>query len=112
MGELFELVRTDDIAMTIFRQFQCLALLPADKIEITFKDLAKKTLKVSPLFSNFIDYFNREWIKIVKPIHFSVFMRGTRTTGSAESYNHQVNQRFKTHGVKTTNRRSCDCSAA
>lgn len=98
LGELFELVRMNDEAKTIFSQFQCLALLPADMIEDAFKKLSKKALKISLLFAQFIDYFDKEWIKIVKPKHFSVFMRGTRTTGSAESYNHLVNQRFKTHG--------------
>lgn len=85
MGELFELVRTDEKAQTIFLQFQCLPLLPADTIEATFKELAKKSLKVSTLFAKFVVYFDREWIKIVKPIHFSVFMRGSRTTGPAET---------------------------
>lgn len=98
MGELFELVRNDEKVRTIFMQFQCLPLLPADVIEATFKELAKKSLKVSTLFVHFIDYFDREWIKIVKPKHFSVFKRGTRTTGAAESYNNQINNRFKTHG--------------
>lgn len=98
MGELFELVRTNENAKNIFTQFQCLALLPADLIEPTFKELAKKALKLSTLFAPFVDYFDREWIKIVKPHHFSVFMRGVRTTGAAESFNHQINQRFKTHG--------------
>ncbi|XP_031621917.1 uncharacterized protein LOC116339967 [Contarinia nasturtii] len=98
MGDLFELVRKDEGAKTIFSQFQSLPLLPSTLIESAFKELAKKALRRSPLFANFIDYFNREWIKIVKPKHFSVFMRGTRTTGPAESFNCQVNKRFKTHG--------------
>lgn len=98
IAELFALVRKEEKAKDIFSQFQCLPLLPYAIIESTFKDLAKKALRVSTLFSIFIDYFNREWIKIVKPIHFSVFMRGTKSTGSAESFNRQMNQRFKTHG--------------
>lgn len=98
MGELFELVRNDENIKSIFAQFQCLPLLPADLIENTFRELAKKALKTTIKFDRFIDYFNREWIKIVKPKHFSVFMRGTRTTGPAESYNNQMNNRFKTHG--------------
>lgn len=98
MGVLFEFVRNNEHAKTIFLQFQCLALLPADVIEDTFKVLAKKALKLSTLFAQFVDYFDKEWIKVVKPKHFSVFMRSTRTTGSAESYNHQINTRFRTHG--------------
>lgn len=98
MGELFELVRNNENVKTIFAQFQCLPLLPAHLIENTFRNLAKKALKTTVKFDRFIDYFNREWMKIVTPKHFSVFMRGTRTTGSAESFNHQMNNRFKTHG--------------
>lgn len=98
MGQLFELVRNQEKVKNIFSQFQCLALLPAAEIEDSFKKLAKKALKETILFANFIDYFDREWIKIVTPKHFSVFMKGTRTTGSAETFNGQINQRFKTHG--------------
>lgn len=98
MGELFEVVRNEEKVKTIFSQFQCLALLPAAEIEKCFRELAKKALKETTLFAEFIDYFDREWIKIVKPKHFSIFMLGTRTTGSAETFNGQINQRFKTHG--------------
>lgn len=88
MGILYELVRRDENARIIFKPFECLALLPDDVIEATFEKLAKKALKISPLFASFIDYFDRERIKIVKPQHFSVF----------KSFNNQVNHRFKTHG--------------
>lgn len=97
IGDLFQLCREDVKAKEIFSQFQCLPLLPADVIEITFKELAKKALRTSLKFATFVDYFDREWIKIVKPKHFSVFMRGTKTTGAAENFNHQMNARFKTH---------------
>lgn len=98
MPELHKLVRSNDKMKSIFRQFQCLALLPHDLIEPTFIELSKEALKLSPLFAPFIDYYYNEWIKIVKPIHFSVFMRGMRTTSSAEAINGQINKRFKTHG--------------
>lgn len=98
MGELFELVRKVESVKFIFAQFQCLALLPADQIEDAFKRLAKKALKETTLFASFIDYFDREWIKTVTPRYFSVFMLGTRTTGSAETFNGKINKRFKTHG--------------
>lgn len=98
MSDLYELVRKNDKAKGIFRQFQCLALLPAEMIESSFIELSKEALKCSKLFAPLIDYFYKEWIKIVKPIHFSVFMRGIRTTASAEAFNGQINKRFKTHG--------------
>lgn len=98
MSELFKQVRSNEKLKSIFRQFQCLALLPHDIIETTFIELSKEALKLSDKFAPFIDYFNSEWIKIVKPIHFSVFMRGMRTTSSAEAINGQINKKFKTHG--------------
>lgn len=98
MQELFQLVRTDGMAKHLFLKFQCLALLPSDMIEDAFKELAKRALRDFALFAPFVDYFDREWIKIVTPHHFSVFMRGLRTTGHAETYNCRINQRFKTHG--------------
>lgn len=98
MPELYKLVRSNEKLKSIFRQFQCLALLPHDVIEATFIELSKEALRISDQFAPFIDYFDREWIKIVKPLHFSVFMRGMRTTSSAEAFNGQINKRFKTHG--------------
>lgn len=97
MKELFELIRTDSISKDIFRRFQCLALLPADKIENAFIDLSGDALKF-PSFANFVDYFNDEWIKRVKPQHFSVFLLDTRTTAAAEAFNGKSNKMFKTHG--------------
>lgn len=99
MVELFKLVRSKQNVYSIFRQFQCLALLPPEKIEGAFLELSREALKVTPLFADFIDYFNREWIGIVKPVHFSVFMRGTRTTAGAEASNGQINKRFKANGT-------------
>lgn len=97
LPELFNLIRSNENAKSLFRQFQCLALLPTEMIEKAFHILSKEALKLSTLFSPFIDYFDKEWIKIVKPIHFSVYMRGTRTTALAEAFNGSINKRFKTH---------------
>lgn len=85
-------------AKDIFRRFQCLALLPSDKIEPAFLKLSQEALKLSEHFAEFIDYFHQEWIQRVKPRFFSVFMRHTRTTSAAESFNAKLNRAFKTHG--------------
>lgn len=95
--ELFKLIRSNENAKSIFRQFQCLALLPPGLIESSFHKLVKVALELSILFAPFVDYYNNEWTLIVKPIHFSVFMRGTRTTALAESFNGHANKKFKTH---------------
>lgn len=94
---LFREYRSDAKVQEIFRQFQCLALLPPEMIEPIFLRLSRDALKTSENFAVFIDYFDKEWIKRVKPQHFSVFLRGTRTTSGAESFNCKVNKAFKTH---------------
>lgn len=74
-------------------------LLPLEYIESTFKSLCKEALKLDKdQFSPFITYFHDEWMKTVTPYHFCVYMRGTRTTAVAESFNGKVNKLFKTHG--------------
>lgn len=97
---LHDVVRNDPNGSIkdIFRRFQCLALLPADQIEAVFLKLCEDALKLCEHFAAFIDYFDKEWIHRVKPQHFSVFLRGTRTTSAAESFNAKVNKAFKTHG--------------
>lgn len=98
LKELFELIRSDTIAKNLFRRFQCLALLPASKIEQCFIDLSQEALKDSAHFGDFIDYFYEEWIRRVKPHNFSVFLQDTRTTAAAEAFNGKSNKTFKTHG--------------
>lgn len=99
ISALFEKVKTNDEYKDIFRRFQCLPLLPLQYIESTFKSLSKKALKLDKnCFSSFINYFYDEWIKIVTPYHFCLYMRDTRTTAIAEAFNGNVNKLFKTHG--------------
>lgn len=97
---LFELVRTNDAAKTIFRQFQCLALLPAEKIEHAFVWLLREALTVNKFaeFAPFIEYYKKQWLRRVKPINYSVFMQDIRTTAAAEAFNGKCNRTFKTHG--------------
>lgn len=84
--------------MEIFRQFQCLALLPMHHIENTFRILGKEALTLDPaLFKQFVNYFHNEWIKIVTPRHFCVYNHKKRTTGDAESYNARCNSYFRAH---------------
>lgn len=98
MNELFQLVRNDSECKNLFRQFQCLALLPEDDISEVFVRISREALKKSTLFSSFIDYFHDEWISVVTPKHFSVFAQDTRTTSAAENFNCKSNKAFRTHG--------------
>lgn len=100
MKELFELIRTNNDAKAIFRKFQCLALLPASDIERAFIWLLREALEVFKFaqYSQFIDYYKKQWINKVKPHNYSVYLRDTRTTGPAEAFNGKLNKTFKTHG--------------
>lgn len=96
---LFENVRTNEKYKEIFRRYQCLPLLPVQYIERMFRSISKDALKLDKdCFSPFINYFHDEWMKQVKPYHFCVYMRGTRTTAVAEAFNGIMNKLFKTHG--------------
>lgn len=96
-SELYAKVKADERYYNIFRRFQCLPILPVEHIESTFTNLSKEALKLDLDFQPFITYFNNEWIKIVTPLHFCVYMRGKRTTADAESFNGRINKLFRTH---------------
>lgn len=95
---LFELIKKNENAKAFLRQFQCLALLPANLIEKEFINLSRSVLSEFPQFTRFVAYYKEQWIKRVKPENFSVFLQDTRTTASAEAYNGKSNKVFKTHG--------------
>lgn len=76
LPNLFSKVKSNEIYADIFRRFQCFPLLPVHYIKISFIELCKEALKVDQTaFAPFIDYFNDEWIKIVTPYHFCVYMQ-------------------------------------
>lgn len=98
-SNMFALIKKNQDAKIIFRKFQCLALLPYEKIKDAFVHLLREALmeKKFKEFSPFIDYFKKEWMEIVKPEYFSVFDKDVRTTGSAEAFNGKLNKKFQTH---------------
>lgn len=99
LTDLFTLVRENSAAKLIFRNFQCLSLLPYEKINDAFVHLLREALQENKMkaFAPFINYFKKEWIEIVKPEYFSVFDKKVRTTGSAEAFNGKLNKKFRTH---------------
>lgn len=72
---LFEIVRRDKTAAEFYRKIQCLALLPPDKIKSAFDQLAFDALQKYPEFSNFVEYYDKQWIRKVTPAGFSVFLQ-------------------------------------
>lgn len=73
--ELFVLVRHNETARILYRKFQCLALLPADKIKHAFDQLAYEALQKFSAFTSFVSYFDTFWIQRETPYSFSVFLQ-------------------------------------
>lgn len=97
LSKLFQLVRTDDKIRNIYYKMICLALLPHDKIEKAFHELALDGLQMSKEFTPFVKYFQSQWLKRVGVKNFSVFLEETRTTCAAEGYNGKLGKKFQTH---------------
>lgn len=97
LSELFEHVRTNEKIRNVYLKMICLALLPHDKIEKAFNELALEGLQLSKTFTPFVKYFQSQWLKRVGAKHFSVFLEETRTTCSAEGYNGKLGKKFQTH---------------
>lgn len=72
---LFKLIKKDERARELYRFFQCLALLPADKIDPAFTQVAHKALQSFPEFAKFVQYYENQWIKKETPESFSVFLQ-------------------------------------
>lgn len=97
LSELFELVRTDGKIRNVYYKIICLALLPHDKIEKAFNELALEGLQLTKAFTPFVKYFQNQWLTRVGAKNFSVFLEETRTTGAAEGYNGKLGKKFQTH---------------
>lgn len=97
LSALFILVRTDEKIRNIYYKIICLALLPHDKIEKAFNELALEGLQLTKEFTPFVKYFQNQWLKRVGVKGFSVFLEETRTTCAAEGYNGKLGKRFRTH---------------
>lgn len=73
--KLFALIRKDKKAKEYYRLFQCLALLPANKIEPAFNQIAHIALKSFPEYTKFIEYYEKQWIQKETPKNYSVFLQ-------------------------------------
>ncbi|XP_044317503.1 uncharacterized protein LOC123038074 isoform X1 [Drosophila rhopaloa] len=86
-------------AYVLFLKFLYLPLLPATKIVEAFNMLkcqAKSLEKI--MFSPFLKYFEKQWLKKEGPENISVFKRSTRTTGSVEAYNLNLGNKIRAKG--------------
>lgn len=97
LSSLFSLVRTDENIKSIYFKIICLALLPHDKIEKAFNELAIEGLELSKTWMPFVKYYQNQWLGRVGPKNFSVFLEETRTTCAAEGYNGKLGKKFQKH---------------
>lgn len=72
-------------------------MLPYDKIEKAFNELALEGLQLTKSFMPFVKYYQNQWLKRVGVKNFSVFLEETRTTCAAEGYNGKLGKAFRKH---------------
>ncbi|XP_033250714.1 uncharacterized protein LOC117189746 isoform X2 [Drosophila miranda] len=86
-------------AYMLFMKFLHLPLLPESKIVEAFNLLKGEAINLNKkLFSPFLKYFNRQWLKKEGPKSISVFKRSTRTTSSVEAYNLNLGNKIRANG--------------
>ncbi|CAG5096531.1 Protein of unknown function, partial [Cotesia congregata] len=81
----------------VLSQIKYLAILPAEFIEETYERIkAYCRDEFGELFDEFFDYYERQWIKKVKPEGFTVYdMDGDRTDNWSESRQRDRNNDLK-----------------
>lgn len=97
LNDLFESVRTNEKCRNVYYKVICLALLPHEKIEKAFNELALEGLQLTKAFVPFVKYFQNQWLRRVGSKNFSVFLEETRTTCAAEGYNGKLGKKFQSH---------------
>ncbi|XP_043286702.1 uncharacterized protein [Venturia canescens] len=89
--QLANVLRTNDVAKTFFKKVLALAYLPAELITTKFRELHNNlpgTLKTQ--FRTFCNYYDRYWIRTVRPEGFSVYGLSRRTNNIIESYHSRL----------------------
>ncbi|XP_066585545.1 uncharacterized protein [Prorops nasuta] len=77
----------------IIKKMILLALLPQNYIIGTFQLLRKMAeSQFGNFFENYFSYYEKFWIKEIKPANFSVYKLENRTNNFSESYNSRLNK--------------------
>lgn len=89
------------VGHTLLKKVMALAYLPPDRIPKGLADLKKLVQTQQPdketqeKWKKFWNYYDKEWIKIVKPKNFSVYNALDRTDNKAENYHHWLNEEMR-----------------
>lgn len=89
----------------LLKKYVALSLLPVSKIRSALNDLIDVThaqFGDSKGWIKFIDYFERQWMKIAGPDLWSVYRKVDRTNNFVESYHRSLNLEMKTYPAWVT----------
>lgn len=98
MKEVAEFLKQNDEACQFVYFVLCLEFLPHQQIIDAYQSV-KKTLhpNVVHQMKNFINYYERWWLKTVKPINFSIYGHALRTTNPIEGYHANSKRKLGIH---------------
>lgn len=83
---------------TLLKKIMALAYLPYKKIREGLHFIEKEVIRLVTdskrlrAWTKMLEYFEQEWMKVVKPKNFSVFNALDRTDNNAESYHRDLNR--------------------
>ena len=85
---LSDLVQGDEVAHMFVKKLMALAYLPENLIQAEYERL-KRALSppLATAFGTFLEYYERQWLRVIKPTGFSVHGLLRRTNNVTESYN-------------------------
>lgn len=95
---LTTLLKNDKHAKWFIQRVLALPLLPHDKIALQFRVLKGELSEyLKDRFKRFTTYFERYWLKIIKPKNFSVFGLQHRTNNAIEAYHASLLRKLEIH---------------
>lgn len=77
----------DEGAKKLFHKFLAIPLVRIDLINVAVTHLVAESIQFGPEFAVFVDYFERQWMRIETPESFCIFMETSRTNNLVESHN-------------------------
>lgn len=74
----------------MLKKFMNLPLIREDKMVLAFSTFKSEAAKFGSRFTQFVTYFNQQWMEKEGPNSFCVFMQPHRTNNLLESYNSNI----------------------
>ncbi|XP_018798277.1 PREDICTED: uncharacterized protein LOC108974720 [Bactrocera latifrons] len=98
--QLASSIRNNQNASTIYHKILALPLLPATQISAAFGNIKEELVNTNmqELFTPFITYYEKQWLRKVTPEVFSVFLKRTQTTSAVDSYKGVIGRMIQKNG--------------